>query len=200
MDRRVTVSGLGEIGDRAGGGPVGVHDELPRHPRVLVEGLDGRCQSVNRCIPGGFLIAWLGGAHGLHGGQVGAAQDVEQHPVMFAEALFLILTLEYQRAFGPAVRVIEETLRQMRREIREIGPALIGVLAHAIRQLIQAGGAVGFQREGFLPGGIVQHHGRPQRAGGNGLRNGLLIEQLHARLSADGRAVVTRCHEGFAKL
>ena len=120
----------------------------------------------------------------LQRGEILAHCDVEQE-IIGTEDFLLVYPAQHQLAVHPAERIIEEPVNQVGRQIREVGATL------EYRLVQGAGQTFAFrQRRTLLTGGVVQDHaaiGRRQI-----LTHGLLIDQLHRRLTANGRQALLR--------
>ena len=131
VHRGVAVRHFGEVGDAVGRGQGWIRDELSRHPSTLVEGFHGRCQAIHGGVPVGFLVGRGDRAESFHGGEIAAAEHIQQK-VFLSEDLVLVFTPEYQGALRSPIWVEEEPLRQMGWQVGEVSLALVGIGLHAI--------------------------------------------------------------------
>ena len=179
--------------------PLGrVGNKLTRDVRILLEGVYDSDQPVHQVVPFGFLIVRRCRAKIEHRLQVllgrHAPQDIELQ-VLLSHRLVLELTLQHEGAALADVGVVVHAGGQVRRQVGEVGEALIGLGEDAGRQLRQLDG---IQRGGLSAGGIDEHHTGLGQGDVGG--NGLLVEHLGAGLTADRRQPIHRPGEGLSRL
>ena len=180
--------------------PLGrVGNELSRDVGVLLEGVHHSGQAVHQSIPLGLLVGRRGRAEVEHRLQVllgsRAPQDIELQ-VLLSHRLVLELTLQHEGSALADVGVEVHAGGQVRRQVGEVGEALVGLGEDAGGQLRQLDGS---QRGALRPCGIDEHHAgfcQSDVVGGNGL----LVEHLGAGLTADRRQPVHRPGEGLSRL
>ena len=180
---------------------VGVHHEFSGDVGTHHKRLDPGGEILHRFIPVGLVRVGIR-AELFDGGQIAAGQDI-QVEVFLPSRLVHKLPLEDEAAFGADSGVEIEALGEVRGQVREIRLALRPLSVNRHRQLAQSagGGAAfgGLQREGFLPGRVVQNHGRlGAPVGVGGQRDGLLIEHVGTGLAANGRPAFAGDGEGLA--
>ena len=193
----IVVRDRDKVADAAGDRGRGIYDVLPRNHGVFVKRLHHGRQPVDSGVPS-RLVRIGAGTKRLDGGQIGAREQVELY-VFFAGRLVLEFTLEHQAALRAEVRIQVEPVRQVRRQVREVGLALVGLGIHAAGKLGQALAGKGLQRETLLAGRIVEDDGGIVCPIARGERDGLLVKHESAALSADRRASLARDGEGFTE-